>query len=62
MSKKKSIVVPSVQGKQRKPKIQSETRCGCNVHIYVKFGSENKYYMCNSPQFRSPLLLIHVLD
>jgi hypothetical protein len=34
MSKKKSIV-PSVQGKQRKPKIQSETRCGCNAHIYI---------------------------
>jgi hypothetical protein len=44
MSKKKSIV-PSIQGKQRKPKIQLETRCGCNAHIYVKLGSENKYYI-----------------
>jgi hypothetical protein len=34
MSKKKSSV-PSIQGKQRKPKIQSEKRCGCNAHIYM---------------------------
>jgi hypothetical protein len=41
--KKKSNIVPS--RKQGKPKMQSETRCGCNAHIYVKLGLDDKYYI-----------------
>jgi hypothetical protein len=41
--KKKSNTVTS--RKQRKPKMQSETRCGCNAHIYVKLGPDDKYYI-----------------
>jgi hypothetical protein len=41
--RKKSNILPSE--KLRKPKMQSETRCGCNAHIYVKLGPENKYYI-----------------
>jgi hypothetical protein len=45
MRKKKSNIAPA--GKKRKPKMQSQTRCGCNAHIYVRLGTENKYYIAS---------------
>jgi hypothetical protein len=39
------IVAPSQNPK--KPKKCSETRCGCNAHIYVKLGSDSKYYIAS---------------
>ena len=39
----KAIVAPS--GKSKMPKKRSETRCGCNAHIYVKLVQNNRYYI-----------------
>jgi hypothetical protein len=36
-------VVPSE--KTKKPKVRSETRCGCNTQIYVKLGLDRRYYI-----------------
>jgi hypothetical protein len=39
------IVAPTLNPK--KPKKCAETRCGCNAHIYVKLGSDTRYYIAS---------------
>jgi hypothetical protein len=31
----------------KKPKKCAETRCECNAHIYIKLGSNNRYYIAS---------------
>jgi hypothetical protein len=51
-SKKKraeGVVAPKVvpSGKPKKPKVRSETRCGCNAQIYVKLDVDKRYYIAS---------------
>lgn len=41
----RGIFAPSENSK--KPKKCSETRCGCNAHIYVKLGTDSRYYIAS---------------
>ncbi|PVH31896.1 hypothetical protein PAHAL_9G255200 [Panicum hallii] len=46
-SAKSDVALAGNQKNSKKPKMRSETRCGCNAQIYVKLGPDKRYYIAS---------------